>query len=233
MSNTRFSPTLNGTLHIGHLFTMLVNEYIAHSTGGKFFIRLEDADYLVRLQTQKETLAILRSQLNDIAWLDINVDKYVYQSDQLPETKKFLNSQDCVIYEEDKLDFIEPLVIRMGTEWMAIPYVPQQTAERVYMDHMLGITHVIRGDDFVTEYSLYGYFCEKFGFPFPVHVFLPRLTGLRGEISKTNGGYKVEDFRNDGYSAKELKRIVTRACVIYPENGFELYNIKRNPKINL
>jgi glutamyl/glutaminyl-tRNA synthetase len=212
---------------------MLVNEYIAHSTGGKFFVRFEDVDYLVRLQSKEETNAIHHSQMQDIEWLDLNVDDFVYQSSILEETRNFIKDYDCVVYEKDELYFKVPLVIRMGTDWMAIPYVPQQTAERVYMDAVLGITHVIRGDDFVTEYSLYAYFCDKFGFPIPQHIFLPRLIGLKGEISKTNGGYKIEDFRNEGYTAKELKQMIAKACLIYPLNGFELYNIKSNPRINL
>lgn len=233
MANTRFAPTANGLLHIGHMFTMLVNEYIAHSTGGKFYIRLEDADYLVNLQPVRKTMAILEAQREDIEWLELRINGWQIQSECLEETRKFLSQRNCVVYEEDKLDYVEPFIIRMGTDWAAIPYVPQQTAERVYMDHLLNITHVIRGDDFITEYSLYCYFCEQFGFTMPQHVFLSRLSGIRGEISKTNGGYKIADFRNEGYSAKELKRLITKACTIYPLNGFELYNIKSNPRINL
>lgn len=236
MANTRFSPTLNGQLHFGHAFTMLVNEYIAHSTGGKFFIRFEDIDYLVRIQTKEKTEAIRKSQIEDIDWLGLSVDGWQVQSEELYAVKEFLEipkNKAFMIYEKDCLDFVTPLVIRMGTDWAAIPYVPQQTAERVVMDYNLGITHVIRGDDFVTEYSLYGYFCDRFGFPFPQHVFLPRLASIYGDISKTHGGYKIADFRNEGYSAKELKRLITKACVIYPENGFELYNIKSNPRLNI
>jgi glutamyl/glutaminyl-tRNA synthetase len=234
MANTRFSPTINGSLHCGHLFTLLVNEYIAHSTGGKFYIRFEDADYLVRIQTLEKTKSILNSQMEDIYWLELWIDDFVMQSEQLEETKDFLKKyKDIVIYEEDRLDFVTPLVIRMGTDWAAIPYVPQQTAERVYMDHMLDITHVIRGDDFVTELSLYSYFCEKFGFTIPQFVFLPRLAGIHGDISKTHGGYKIVDFKHEGYSATGLKQLITKACVIYPCNGFELYNIKSNPRIDL
>jgi glutamyl/glutaminyl-tRNA synthetase len=215
---------------------MLVNEYIAHSTGGKFFIRFEDMDYLVRIQTPEKTKAILQSQKKDIEWLELSVDGYEYQSDKLYGIKQFLElseNKKFMIYEKDCLDFVTPLVIRMTTDWAAIPYVPQQTAERVAMDYNLGINHVIRGDDFVTEFSLYAYFCDKFGFSIPKFTFLPRLAGIYGDISKTHGGYKIADFRNEGYSAKELKQLIAKACTIYPLNGFELYNIKSNPRINL
>jgi glutamyl/glutaminyl-tRNA synthetase len=195
---------------------------------------MEDADYLVRLQPKEKTYAFMESQQRDIDWLGLEYDDWVFQSDLLEETKKFLSlHKEIVIYEEDELYFKMPLVIRMGTDWLAIPYVPQQTAERVYMDYKIGTTHVIRGDDFVTELSLYSYFCQQFGFPIPDFVFLPRLAGMRGDISKTHGGYKIEDFRNEGWSPEKLKFEIAKACLLYPKNGFELYNIKSNPRINL
>ena len=126
-----------------------------------------------------------------------------------------------------------PFFIRMGTDYLIYPYVVQQTAERVVMDYMLNITHVIRGEDFVSEYSLYCYFCQRFWFPTPEFIFLPRLAGSYGDISKTKGGYKVSDFRNNGYTPEKLKAMIAKACLWYPNNGYELYNIKPNPRINL
>lgn len=41
---TRFAPSPTGFLHIGGLFTALVSERVAHSTDGKFFMRIEDTD---------------------------------------------------------------------------------------------------------------------------------------------------------------------------------------------
>ena len=41
---TRFAPSPTGFLHIGGLFTALVNERAAHQTGGRIILRIEDTD---------------------------------------------------------------------------------------------------------------------------------------------------------------------------------------------
>ena len=49
--NTRFNPTVSGSLHVGHLYMALVNEVEAHRSGGKFYIRVDDTQdcWVVRL----------------------------------------------------------------------------------------------------------------------------------------------------------------------------------------
>ena len=41
---TRFAPSPTGFLHIGGVFTSLVNERCAHQSGGVFLLRIEDTD---------------------------------------------------------------------------------------------------------------------------------------------------------------------------------------------
>lgn len=41
---TRFAPSPTGFLHIGGLFASLISERIAHQSGGKFILRIEDTD---------------------------------------------------------------------------------------------------------------------------------------------------------------------------------------------
>ena len=42
--NTRFAPSPNGYLHLGHAYSALISEGLARKTGGKFFLRIEDID---------------------------------------------------------------------------------------------------------------------------------------------------------------------------------------------
>lgn len=234
MANTRFNPSPTGILHLGHMYTMLVNEYIAYSTGGKFYVRFEDTSEMIKRLDPIKTRKIVESQKYDIEWLGLKVDGWSMQSDWLPEAEDILHKHpEFVIYHDYKPEYVVPLIVCKGTDWLAIPYVPYQTAERVVIDHLMGITHIIRGDDFVTEYSLYCYFCQKFGYAIPEFVFLPRLAGLKGDISKTHGGYKIADFRNEGYTPEELKHLIIKACLIYPLNGFELYNLQSNPRLSI
>ena len=42
--NTRFAPSPNGYLHLGHAYSALISSALARKSNGKFFIRIEDID---------------------------------------------------------------------------------------------------------------------------------------------------------------------------------------------
>lgn len=232
---TRFNPSTNGNLHLGHLFTLLVNEYFASSRNGRFIIRWDDTSP-VCLATGERMDGIIQSQIDDIEWLGIynRVAKWEQQSDlrEQIDIKLYELGFDGVEEVADGYHYL-PLVIRNGVDWVTYPYMPQQTAERVIMDNIMGVTHLIRGDDFLAEYSLYRYFCQLFKFPAPEFIFLPRLCSVNGDISKTKGGHKIADFRANGYTPEQVIRILEKACLYYPNNGWEFYNIKSNPRVDL
>jgi glutamyl/glutaminyl-tRNA synthetase len=98
---------------------------------------------------------------------------------------------------------------------------------------MSGITHVIRGEEFALEYSLYRCYCDKFKLPAPKFIFLSRLEGRHGDISKTAGGYSIAELRGDGYTAQDIKDMLAKAGLSCPQNGWYLYNLKREPRIDL
>ena len=230
---TRFNPTSNGNLHLGHVFTMLVNEYFAHNVNGKFIIRIDNTSPPASDLPEERVQSIIQSQMNDIDWLKIPVDAWQTQSSIMSDVYKELRKFGCDDIPERKHNHYLPVFVRLGMTYLPYPFVPQQTAERVVMDHMLDITHVIRGEDFVTEYSLYRYFCWMFDYKPPEMIFLPRLMGNRGDISKTNGGYTIAELRGAGHSANWIKDRLQEAALYYPDNGWEIYNIKPAPRINI
>ncbi|MCJ2183681.1 tRNA glutamyl-Q(34) synthetase GluQRS [Novosphingobium sp. 1949] len=83
MIRTRFAPSPNGALHLGHAFAALVAHDRArresHSGGGEFLLRIEDIDGTrSRAELAEEALA-------DLAWLGLAWDGPVhYQSHRLP-----------------------------------------------------------------------------------------------------------------------------------------------------
>lgn len=227
---TRFSPTLNGLLHCGHLMNILANEYIAHNVGGKFFVRFDDTTK-VATSLGKQMLRYLDAQKKDLEWLEIEIDGWYCQSGIINDVLARMRELhfDPPFETSDVMKLAIPTYVRLGGGFMFYPYVPRQTAERVVMDNMLGVTHVIRGEDFITEYSYYAYLCQIFGFKTPEFVFLPRLSHGGRDISKTNGGFTIAEYRAAGYTAKELKELIARSCLVTPGNGWQLHNIKQNP----
>jgi glutamyl/glutaminyl-tRNA synthetase len=232
MNTTRFNPSTNGCLHLGHAYAMLVNERFAHENGGKFYVRFDDNGPIERILPQEQVKAISENQATDIKWLGLAVDGWSWQSHLLPEVTDELQRLGWETMEEDELPVL-PYFIRMEPTWEPFPFVPQQTAERVIMDNMLGITHIIRGDEFSTEYGFYSFLCKKWKLFIPEFTFLPRLEGMCGSISKTNGGYTLTEMRSNGYTAEQIKKMLEKACLYYPANGWDIHNLKRNPRINL
>lgn len=232
MISTRFNPTTNGNLHLGHLYTLLVNERFAHERGGKFHVRFDNTDQAISIEMEHPEKANLigEEQEKIIDWFGIEVDSWSYQSDLSERAHEELEAYSSYIFP-DPYPHYQPLIIGAKPGSIPYPYTPYQTAERVIMDSWLGITHIIRGEDFVTEYSLYRYFCDVFGKKYPHFVFLPRLESLRGDISKTNGGYSLTELRGQGYKPEEIIDLLRKACLRFPWNGWGFENLRPNPKI--
>ncbi len=234
MITTRFNPTTNGPIHLGHVYTLLVNEHFAHDNDGKFIVRFDDTSPVTQIIPRERMLRIMQSQIDDLNWLDVKIDEFQWQSELQSEARKrFLMKHKFMPEPEHELELA--LFTRMiGTGWLPFPYAPEETGERVIMDNMSGVTHIIRGEEFSTEFCLYWYFCiEKFKLPVPKFIFLPRLMGKFGDISKTNGGYTIADLRSKGYTPDQIKEMLAKACLMWYTNGWGFHNLKPNPRIDI
>ena len=59
---TRLAPSPTGFMHFGTLFPALVNERLAHQSGGVFFLRIEDTDAKREVKgAEKDLIDTLRS----------------------------------------------------------------------------------------------------------------------------------------------------------------------------
>ncbi|MDO4778865.1 MAG: glutamate--tRNA ligase [Tissierellia bacterium] len=67
-------------------------------------------------------------------------------------------------------------------------------------DHLMGITHVIRGDEWVSSTPKHVYLYEALGWDAPDYVHLPTVLGKdKKKLSKRNADVAVEDFVKKGY----------------------------------
>lgn len=67
-------------------------------------------------------------------------------------------------------------------------------------DHMMGITHVVRGDEWISSTPKHVYLYEAFGWQAPTYVHLPTVLGEDGKkLSKRKADVAVEDFVQKGY----------------------------------
>lgn len=79
MIRTRFAPSPNGSLHLGHAYAALVAHDVARARGGEFLVRIEDID------GERSRAALVDEFTQDLAWLGLDWDgAIVRQSARLP-----------------------------------------------------------------------------------------------------------------------------------------------------
>lgn len=66
MTVTRFAPSPNGPLHLGHAFSAIVAHDLAHAKRGRFVLRIEDID---GVRSRAELAESFRA---DLAWLGLD-----------------------------------------------------------------------------------------------------------------------------------------------------------------
>jgi len=72
-------------------------------------------------------------------------------------------------------------------------------------DHLMGITHVIRGEEWLPSTPKHILLYEAFGWDVPQYVHLPNILNKeKKKLSKRHGDVAVEDFRKKGYLPEAL-----------------------------
>lgn len=72
-------------------------------------------------------------------------------------------------------------------------------------DHLMGITHVVRGDEWVSSTPKHVYLYEAFSWQAPEYIHLPTVLNKdHKKYSKRNGDGMVEDFIEEGYMPEGL-----------------------------
>lgn len=72
-------------------------------------------------------------------------------------------------------------------------------------DHLMGITHVIRGEEWLSSTPKHVYLFEAFGWDAPQFVHLPNILNIeKKKLSKRHGDVAVEDFMKKGYLPEAL-----------------------------
>ncbi|WP_310534923.1 tRNA glutamyl-Q(34) synthetase GluQRS [Novosphingobium sp.] len=78
MIRTRFAPSPNGSLHLGHAWAAIVAHDLARERGGEFLVRVEDID------GARSRAELADDHLADLDWLDLHWDgPVVRQSERL------------------------------------------------------------------------------------------------------------------------------------------------------
>jgi len=217
----RFAPSPTGFLHIGGVRTALFNWLYARHVGGEFHLRIENTD------TGREVAEATEQIKESLAWLGLDWDGPVtFQLDQsercqtearrlLEEGKAYEDEGAIRIHMPDEgvtgwndavrgpLEFpseeLEDLVILRSDGR------PTYNFASPLEDWLDGITHVIRGDDHVSNTPKQIRVLEALGADIPVYAHVGNVLGTDGKkLSKRHGAVGVDEFRREGYLPEAL-----------------------------
>ena len=223
MVRVRFAPSPTGYLHIGGGRTALFNWLFARSKGGKFVLRIEDTD---QPRSKKEFLDEILFSLD---WLGFNWDEIYYQSQRFDiyreYAQKLLQSGLAYLEKSEKGEAIIFKVtpqkvqvkdlIRGGIEFDAETIkdqvliksdgTPTYNFACVVDDASMNITHVIRGDDHISNTPKQILLYQALNFTVPEFAHLPLIMGTEGgRLSKRTGATAISDYRKMGYLPQAL-----------------------------
>jgi nondiscriminating glutamyl-tRNA synthetase len=93
-------------------------------------------------------------------------------------------------------------------------------------DHHMGITHVIRGEEWLPSTPKHVYMYEAFGWDAPRYVHLPNiLNSEKKKLSKRHGDVAVKDFKEKGYLPEALVNYIS-LLGWSPEDNSEIMSIE-------
>lgn len=93
-------------------------------------------------------------------------------------------------------------------------------------DHLMGVTHVIRGEEWLTSTPKHILLYDMLGFEKPEFAHLPNiLNSDHKKLSKRQGDVSVDDFKNKGYLPEGLINYIA-LLGWSPENNQEIFTMK-------
>jgi glutamyl-tRNA synthetase len=217
----RFAPSPTGFLHIGGVHTALFNWLFARHENGDFRLRIENTD------TGREVAEATEQIQESLRWLGLDWDGEVtFQLDRMEHCR----AEAQRLVEEGKAYEDEGAIrMRMPDEGVTawddlirgrIEYPNEKIEDLVLVradgrptynfaspveDWLDGITHVLRGDDHISNTPKQIQILEGLGAPLPEYGHLANILGEDGKkLSKRHGAISVEEFRALGYIPEAL-----------------------------
>ncbi|OGH21594.1 MAG: hypothetical protein A2629_01680 [Candidatus Levybacteria bacterium RIFCSPHIGHO2_01_FULL_41_15] len=221
MIRVRFAPSPTGIPHIGNTRTALFNFLFARHNNGKFILRIEDTD---RTRFVKEAEKAIHEILE---WLGLSWDEKYVQSERINIYKKhadYLLKKGLAYNDKRALRFKMPktgetfwqdlvgnkrITFKNDTQEdfviLKSDGFPTYNLASVIDDHLMNITYVIRGEEFISSTPKHVQLYKAFSWNQPFFAHLPIILGKdKGKLSKRQGAKSVLDYRNEGFLKEAL-----------------------------
>ena len=243
---TRFAPSPTGLLHAGNYRTAVFAYLFARKEGGKFVVRIEDTDKERSKKEYEENI------LESLQWLNIGYDILYRQSDNTKRHEELLNKliaeDKAYVSKEEAGEGKRDEVIRFRNPGQQVSFedmvrgtISFDTTELgdfviarsaslpvfhfavVVDDADEGVTHVIRGEDHISNTPRQILIAKALGFAIPIYVHLPLvLGGDRSKLSKRAGAKALTSYRDMGYLPEAMINYLA-LLGWHPEDEKELF----------
>ncbi len=102
---------------------------------------------------------------------------------------------------------------------------PTYNFANVVDDHLMGITHVVRGNEYLSSAPKYNRLYEAFGWEVPVYVHCPLITNEEHQkLSKRSGHSSYEDLVDQGFLTEAIVNFVA-LLGWSPEDNREIFSL--------
>ncbi len=221
---TRFAPSPTGYLTLGNYRTALFSYLFAKQHKGKCILRIEDTD------KERSKPEYEQDIYKSAAWLGISFDETYKQSERTKEHEEYLQklidtghayiSKETEVKEGGRSEVIRfknpnkkvtftDLIrgdITFDTTDLKDFVIAKSMTEPLFHlavvvdDADMGITHIVRGDDHISNTPRQILIQEALGFQIPTYAHLPlMLAPDRSKLSKRNGAISIKEIREKGY----------------------------------
>lgn len=228
-TRVRFAPSPTGALHIGGAHTALFNWLWARRNGGSFVLRIEDTDLVRSTGEYEQTI------LQGMRWMGLDWDEgpdvggsfgpyrqserkeiYLDRARELVASGQAYHEGDAIIFSVPQgktLAFHDVVYgnIEMASETLKDIVLiksdgfPAYNYAAVVDDHTMKITHVIRGEDHISNTPKQILLYAALGWDVPKFAHLPMILGKdKKKLSKRHGATSVYEFRDMGYHPDAL-----------------------------
>jgi glutamyl-tRNA synthetase len=246
------APSPTGFLHIGGVRTFLFNWLFARRHGGECLLRIENTD------TSREVAESVEQIQRSLTWLGLDWDGPVtFQLDAMPRARELaeqLVAEGKAYEDEGAIRFRMPDEGVTGWEdavrgWIEFPndqlddlVIVRSDGRPTYnfaspvedMDDR--ITHVIRGNDHVSNTPKQIQILRALGHEPPLYAHVPDVLGDDGKkLSKRHGAQSIDEFRAAGYIPEALMNFLAllgwsfddKTTEMTPQELIERFSLER------
>ena len=219
----RFAPSPTGYLHVGGARSALFNWLFARHNQGTFILRIEDTD------AARNTPEALAAIYEGLRWLGITWDEGpdvggpcgpYRQSERTGIYARHLDSllSRGLAYEDNgairlrspkqRVSFHDQILGPISIDRSQENDTALRRSDGSFIFHFvnvvddieMGITHVVRGEDHVSNTAKHIALFEAFGVQPPVYAHIPLILNPDGsKMSKRDQGASIQTYIDDGY----------------------------------